>query len=678
MKTKTTHCSCYMCSLDCPITVVSDEDRILSIDHPECVRAEGMIEQRESPDRLLSASIRRSYTDDWSTVPLEQALDRTAEVLLNIRERHGPQAVAFAVGFTKEVRPYLSRLARAFGSPHYLTESSCCFAATFVAAAITLGTEYEYFLGPSRRRCPESKCRLVWSTNPAESLLGYDKHHLLMDARTVPTIVVDPRRTSLSDVAAIHLRPRPGTDGALALGFANIILDAGLHDEQFLEQHAHGFTEYRDYVAGFTPEVTSHITGIPAEQIVEAAIMYGRSHPAQITISPSSTTHHSNGIQNHRAILLLAALCGNLDVEGGNRAWRKRLKQKRINLADEIPLKDVKPMGAAEHPTFIRFFGEAQGMRLPDAIESGEVRAVFSIGFNQMMWPNSKRMARALRSLEFFSLSDFFPSPTIDAATVFFPAATHLERAALIATPYGQIQCRPAALEPRGDAIGDTELVFAVAERLGLGDLFWNGDIRASFEERLEGVGLRLDEIPADGKAVTIPPDFGEERSYRSEGFGTPTGKVEFVSTELESIGMPGLPEYKEPFWSPVSTPEIARDYPLVLTSGGRSRNFMHSQGRMLKTLLAREPYPLVQINPADAEQRGISDSDWVEISSPLGSTTMKASVSDAVLPGVVHAVHARVGHDINELIPDESLDPISGFPPFKSSLCEVRRHSAQ
>jgi anaerobic selenocysteine-containing dehydrogenase len=238
--------------------------------------------------------------------------------------------------------------------------------------------------------------------------------------------------------------------------------------------------------------------------------------------------------------------------------------------------------------------------------------------------------------------------------------------------PYGRIQYRPVAVPPIGDAIGDTELVFAIARRMGLGDLFWDGDILASFDERLEGTGRRFADLPADGTAITQEPEFGNERSYEIHGFGTPTGKVEFVSTELEGMGVNGLPVFEEPFWSPISTPEIARDYPLVLTTGGRSRNFMHSQARALTTLLQREPEPRVQIHPSDAAARSIHDDEWVEISSPFGATTMKAWVTDVVKQGVVHAVHSWVGHDINELIPDEGLDPISGFPPLKSNLCEV------
>jgi anaerobic selenocysteine-containing dehydrogenase len=622
---------------------------------------------------MISSLVRGKYTDEWKPVSLHEALDTTATTLLKIRAQHGPEAVAFAIGFSKEVRPYLSRLARAFGTPHYLTESSCCFAAGFVAAAITLGKEYEYFLGPSRRRCPEARCRLVWSTAPSESMLPYEDHHLYTEASSVPTIVVDPRRTDLAELAAIHLQPRPGTDGALALGLANVIIEHGLHDEAFLSKHAHGFDAYREYVAGYPPQKASDITGVPADALVDAALLYGKSRPAQLTISPSSTTHHSNGTQAHRAILLLPALCGNLDVEGGNRPWRTRLKEKSVNLANELPPLDTDPMGTAEHPMFVKHFGEAQGMRLADAIESGQVKAVFSIGLNVMMWPNSKRLARALRSLEFFSISDFFSSPTIDAATLFIPAATHLERQSLVVNPYGRIQYRPVSVPPRGDAIGDTELIFEIATRLGLSEQFWNGDILESFDERLEGTGSRFADLPSDGTPVTLEPDFGPEQSYETLGFGTPTGKVEFVCTELESIGMNGLPVYEEPFWSPSATPEIARDYPLVLTTGGRSRNFMHSQGRALKTLLAREPDPRVQIHPEDAASRGISDCEWVEIASPLGAITMRAWLTDVVTPGVVHTVHSRVGHDINELIPDDGLDPISGFPPLKSNLCEVR-----
>jgi anaerobic selenocysteine-containing dehydrogenase len=261
----------------------------------------------------------------------------------------------------------------------------------------------------------------------------------------------------------------------------------------------------------------------------------------------------------------------------------------------------------------------------------------------------------------------------VDAANVFFPAASHLERQALIFSGSGQVQYRHVAVPPRGEARGDTELVFELASSLGLDHRFWNGNIHRSYEERLGNSGVRLiDLLQSEGPIdITIEPP--EQRAYRSKGFGTPTGKTEFVSTLLEKAGHTGLPVYEEPKWSPVSAPDVAKDFPLVLTSGGRSKNYTHSQGRLLNTLRDREPDPRIQIHPEDAKQRDIKEGDWVEVSSPLGSIEMRASVTDAVSVGVVHAFHGWAGHNINEVIPDH-LDPISGFPPFKSSLCQVRK----
>jgi anaerobic selenocysteine-containing dehydrogenase len=672
-KRRTTFSSCYMCTDNCPITVVSEGSRILSIEHPDCVRASAMLEQRESRQRLTAPMIRASARAPWKRASWDEALTACSEKMLEIRDRYGPASVAFVAGYTKEARPYLSRLCRLFGSPHYLTESSCCFASGFIAARVTLGREYEYFLAPSRRRYPQTECRLVWSGNPGESQAPFDAHHLLTEAAAVPTIVVDPRRTPLAEGAALHLRIRPGTDGALALALAHVIFEEDLQDQDFLDHYGHGVEAYREYVKAFDPARACRITGVPREHIVEAARLYGGSHPAQITISANATTHHSGGFQAHRAILLLAALCGNLDVEGGNRPWSERLVEKSL-VPPGFPDEAGQALGKREFPLFVRHYREGQAMLLPRAIESGAVRAVFALGLNLMMWPNSKRLQKALTSLEMFATADFFPNPTVNAATCFFPAATHLERAALVVGGTGRIRFRPAAVLPRGEACGDTELIFRLADRLGLRDGFWDGDAAAACDERLEGSGFRFADLPKDGKPVRAVVCHPAERSYRTGGFGTPTGKVEFVSTQLEDAGYEGLPVYREPHWSPLSTPEVAAEYPLVLTSGGRSRNYTHSQGRELETLRSRELRPRLQINPVDAISRAISDGDRVEVSSPIGTVAMFAEVTEVVPAGTVHAFHGWPGHNINEIIPDEGLDPISGYPPFKSSLCQARR----
>lgn len=632
--------TCYMCTADCEIRVSTDGDEIHALEMPDCVRGHAMLEHRDAPDRLLHPMLRRSRSAAWSRATWDASLDDLATSLLACRREHGPESVVFAVGYTKEVRPYVQRLAYLFGSPHYVTESSCCFASAYVAATLNFGEAYGYFLGPSRANRPETRCRLVWSNNPAASQLPYERHHLLQDNANCPVILVDPRRTSLADHAAIHLQLRPGTDGALALGLAHVILHEGLEDAQFLAQHAFGFDRYRDYVQEFTPSRVREITGVETETLVAAARLYATSRPAQITISPNATTHHSNGFQNHRAILLLAALTGNLDVIGGNRPWPQRLLAKDITLRSEllptISAERVPQLGQDRFPIFTSHYPEGQGMELADAIESGRIRAVVSIGMNVMMWPHSRRLASALRHVEHFAICDFQPSPTLELATHCFPAATHLERDALIVAGNGKVRRRPAVVRPRGEARSDTELVFGLAERLGLAARFWNGDIAASFEERLEPTGLHLGDLGDSGDPVELPIPKLPERGHTDAGFGTPSGLVEFVSSRLEDAGYDGLPVYREPYWSPVSRPDLARDYPLVLTTGGRSPVYTHSQGRNLESLRRREPEARVQISPADAAARAIGDGDEVVVSSPIGQIVLKAWVTSIVPAGVV------------------------------------------
>ncbi|MFV1988859.1 MAG: molybdopterin-dependent oxidoreductase, partial [Gemmatimonadota bacterium] len=324
-------------------------------------------------------------------------------------------------------------------------------------------------------------------------------------------------------------------------------------------------------------------------------------------------------------------------------------------------------------------YPQAQAMLLADAILDGgaqPIKAVFAIGMNVMMWPNSTRLAKALASLDTFVTADFFHTPTTELADLVLPAATSLERPALIAPGDGRVRYRRVAVEPEGEARPDAQMLIDLGCRLGMADRFWHGDFEASVRERLEGVPeLTLEQLVAAPAGITVPGDeVHPERAYETRGFKTPSGKIEFESDELRRHGYAALPVYEEPAESPVSTPGVASEYPLVLTSGGRSRNFTHSQHRNVAWLRELEPHARIQIHPDDAAARGIADGDAVLVSSPRGATTFRAWVTDVVAPGVAHAFHGWVESNINDLIDDATLDKISGFPPFKSSLCEVRK----
>ncbi|NEV61881.1 molybdopterin-containing oxidoreductase family protein [Thiorhodococcus minor] len=684
--------TCYECDANCAIEVELDSaGEPLGIKGPDCPRCYAQIDRRNHPERLLYPLKRvgPKGSGEFERISWGEALDTIAGRLAGVKAEHGAPSVAFFAGYTKEARPQLQRLAHAFGSPNYLTESGCCFSATMVAEKVTFGYKVKT---TSTVVSPKTRCHLIWSTNPRGSIPPFDSHPLVNLKPGRRMIVVDPRRTPMVDHADIHLQIRPGTDGALALGFHHLIFANGWQDQAFLDEWGNGVEAFKDYVRDFTPERVARICGIDEQDLRKAVELFATTPPAQITLSPTATVQHSNGFQNHRALILLSAVTGNLDREGGNRFFNDKVLPKPIELFDYCR-SDLPPrIGDEVYPVWTRYWPAGQSMLLPDCILDGQpqqVRALLAMGINTAMWPNSKRMEQALASLDFFAVTDFFHNPATLQADIVLPAATNLERPALIAYPgcayQGELRYRRAVVAPKGEARPDGTIFLQIAQRLGMGAQFWEGDLEASWAEAAEGIPEEIrEEVYSNPDGVTVYADAIEElvehgfldadRLYRLRGFPTASGKVELDSSELREAGHDGLPIYREPAESPVATPEIAVDYPLVLTSGARTKFDTHSQHQYIARMRRAVPSPLVEIHPLDADSRDIRDGETVAVRSPRGAVRFVARVTDKVKPGVVHCSHGWNSANINELTDDRHLDPISGFPPFKSGLCQVER----
>jgi anaerobic selenocysteine-containing dehydrogenase len=162
-------------------------------------------------------------------------------------------------------------------------------------------------------------------------------------------------------------------------------------------------------------------------------------------------------------------------------------------------------------------------------------------------------------------------------------------------------------------------------------------------------------------------------RKYIHEGFPTPSHKMEFISSKLKTAGFEALPVYKEPALSPVATPDIADKFPLVLGTGTRLPMYVHS--RTFRNAWNRNlhPNPTVSMNSSDATERGIANNDEVILSTPRDSIKVRALVTNTIAPGVVNIYHGWPDVEVNQLIESDYLDPISGFPGFKSLVCEVK-----
>lgn len=632
-----------------------------------------------NPDRLKYPMKRtgKRGSGNWKRISWDEALDSIAERLLKIKRTYGPESVIFLCGYVKWMRPYLQRLTHLFGSPNFNTESSLCHSATVVATKLNYGC----FGDPD---IPNTRCILSWSNNPFYTNASLTR--LLLDSkeRGVRIINVDPRVSAWAEKADLHLQLRPGTDGALALGMMHTIIEEGLYDRDFVENWTVGFEPFKKYVESFSPEEVEKVTWVPASKIKEAARLYATTKPACLLTSASATVHHTNGLQNHRAITLLVGLTGNFDLKGGNVVRPKTYltahsgiptdeeKIRRLDLIDSLPPR----IGMDHVPLWCRLYPESNSVFIPHQIHSKKpypLKALVGFGANYRMWPASDFLKEALLKLDLLVFTDFFFTDTCAFGDILLPAATSFERSELKHWNAQYVMLTKPAIRPLGEARSDVEIILELAKRLGLGEQCWNGDFEASVDEMMRPSGYTskyLQKYPS-GLKSDAKTDY---KKYEKEGFPTPSKKVEIYSSILKEYGLKPLPEYVEPKYSPLSTPRLAKDYPLILNTGSRLPMFLHSEMRNVSWCRELRPEPMLDINPIDADEREIRHGDWVSLETARNQIRVRANLTEIVLPGVIHMVHGIKEADVNLLIEPDYIDPITGFPGFKSLLCQVRR----
>jgi anaerobic selenocysteine-containing dehydrogenase len=320
-----------------------------------------------------------------------------------------------------------------------------------------------------------------------------------------------------------------------------------------------------------------------------------------------------------------------------------------------------------------------------------QVRGLVGFGANLLLsHADAARGAEALSSLEFHVQTDLYLTPTAAYANIVLPIASGWEREglrvgfALDQSACEYVQLRPAVVPPRGEARADIDVVFDLAVRLGLGDHFWNGDVESALAHHLAPSGLTPDTLRNAPRRTMRLPLETRYRKYQEQGFGTPSGKLEIFSTALQTIGQSPLPEFRPPRLDPTL------EFPLVLTSA-KTPIYCHSQHRNLSRLRRVVPDPVVEINPATAALHDIEQDEWVSISTPRGSVRARAHLNASLADGIVGGQHGwwqscpdlglpgydplgSDGANINLVIGDEVLDPISGAAPHRCYPCQLQK----
>jgi anaerobic selenocysteine-containing dehydrogenase len=335
-------------------------------------------------------------------------------------------------------------------------------------------------------------------------------------------------------------------------------------------------------------------------------------------------------------------------------------------------------VGEDVYPVWCKTVPEAQAIHIPFQIRSGKpypIRAILAFGMRYRMWPGSDFMIESLKKLDFLVNVDLFMTETGRFSDLVLPACTTFERSELRFWVQNYVMWTHPVIEPLGQSRSDADIIFDLAKRIVPDDGLMQKGYETAVDWILKPSGFTVAELKKHPAGLDLnhlkKPPF---RKYEKTGFPTPTGKMEFVSTVLKEAGLDPLPRYQEPKLSPRSTPEVAEKFPLILTTGARLPMYVHSRTFRLGWTRSLRPEANVDINPADAAGRGIADGDRVSLSTQRGSLAVRAHLTEVVAPGVVNFYHAWPDADANLLIPPDYLDPLSGYPGFKSLLCEVRR----
>ena len=660
------------------VSVKGDPDGFLNKGYV-CIKGLASPDKLTHPDRLRYPLKRAGNKGGgkWKRITWPDAIREMADNLNTIKEKYGAKAVAFCQGMPKGMEHFvLIRLANIFGSPNLVGSQDVCHAPREITGIHTCG-----FYPVADFHHP-SKLVVLWGSNITSTNEEGEICSLLLEQvkNGTQVMVVDPRKTDLARKARCWLQLRPGTDNALALAFLSVIIGEGLYDKDFVESWTHGFDTLASHVKDYTPERMSEVTWVEPELIREGARFYAASHPAAIQWG-NPIEHNIHTFDTVRALICLMAICGNLDVPGGNIQANEPdiLALGKFARADLIPSKR-KEMIHAYHHTIPRlmtvppaFFRKAVLEDFPYPVKGAYMQCTNPL----LAYADSHQTYEALMRLEFLAVADICMTPTASLADIVLPAATHFEFNDIghYGLGHGYILARPKVVDPPDECWPDLKILNELGKAITKKE-YWYDDYNQLLEEVLQPAGLNFSEFTERGYLKGLD----NFKKYLSNGFRTPTGKVELQLSQAEKFNLPPLPQFD------VLPEEDDPHYPLVLTSS-KSQYYLHSSYRWIKRLREKRPDPKVEIHPETALRYGIRQGDTIIIETKFGEITQIAHLTDTVDPRVINAssgwwfpegraesLYEWEKSNFNILTSAEKLGKEFGTPNLKGIGCKIRR----
>jgi len=667
------------CYSTCALRVTVEAGRVTAIDaHPgnlatpegPCLKGLSYLERVYSPERILHP-MRRVKEGVLEPITWDSALDLITEKLRQAKAAHGPQSILYyaASGTKGLLNGCGMAFWRAFGGCT-TTYGDLCWPAGLEATRLTLGENVH------SAPWDIAKARLIvlWGKNAAETNIHQMRFVEQALEQGATLVVIDPRRTQTSERAHLLLQPRPGTDGALALGLAHLLLAAGQVDADFIAAHTLGFEAFAESLKSWTPARTAEVTGVPEPQLRRLAELMGQVKPMTLCAG-FGMQRYTNAGQNMRAMMALLAITGNIGKPGAGWVY--------ANLSTQIfgHTKDPLDFYPPEQPDGIARVSISTARLGRDLLAQTDPPLTFAwiergnpVGQN----PETPKVLEALRKLDFRVVVDERMTDTAREADLILPAKSLFEQSDVIgAYWHAYLQLRQKVVEPPGEVKPETEIYWALGRRLGMTE----AELRAFLPEptdvgvetwlqaRLEPFGITLAQLR---EAPVLAPGTPEV-AFADLRFPTPSGRIELWSEEAsQRWGVAPLPEYCEPV---ESAARAKGKFPLQLLTPN-TKNGIHSQFLTLAVIRQFEAGPVLFIGAEDARARGLQQGDSARVFNDRGELRLPVSLDFGLRSGVVVVFNGwgfQDGGTVNLLSEGRETDMGHGAA-FHDNLVDVER----
>ncbi len=670
--------TCGYCGVGCRLEAHVAEDRVLSItpakDGPAneghtCLKGRFAHRFSRHRERLTTPLIRDTRGGTLRRASWDEAIDRIVAELTRIKSAHGPDAIAGLASSraTNEDCYAMARLMRAaIGTNNIDNCSRVCHSPTSYALRKSLGLS-----GATGTFADfdHTGATILIGANPTEGHPVVGARIKQATLRGMQLVTIDPRRIELADYGVLHLAPRPGTNAAVMLGLAHVVLRDGLADPDFIAARTEGFEGVQELLAGYAPDEVERISGIPAADLERAAHIYGEADAACVSWG-LGVTEHRYGSEVVQLICNLALMTGNLGRPGA--ALLPLRGQNNVQGSSDMGALpdtytgyravDDEPVARSFEAAWSVPLSRAKGYTIPqmfDAAVAGDLKAMYIFGEDVAQTdPDTAHVTHALESLEFCVVQEIFENETTKFADVVLPASAFLEKRGTFTNAERRVQLVEAAIDPPGDARTDFEILTTISRALGH-EMGWSDPSQAMTEiaaltpdfagvtyERLGRTGLCWP-VASDG---TDAPILYEQR---------------FLRPGSDRAGFAVLP-YREP------GDHVDDEFGLILVTGRRLQHY--NAGTMTRRTgnVELNGSDVLEIHPDDAARLWVRDGDLVSVRSRVGRIELHAQVTERIEPGNVFTTFHFPETGTNLLV-GQSADVNTSCPEYKVIAVDVR-----